>query len=98
MPDGPLMFPCSEAGIGLIPCAGRQSAILAKTLFVNRFSCLSRTGKTQGMRLGGRGFQRIKKALREIMEFEVFRHSPARCASHNSPEPQSPYFCCRMDR
>ena len=37
MPDDPVRFPVQKPAKGLIPLAGRQSAILAKTLFTNRF-------------------------------------------------------------
>jgi hypothetical protein len=37
MPDDPATVPCSKTGLGLIRSAGRQFAILAKTLFTKRF-------------------------------------------------------------
>jgi hypothetical protein len=72
MPNGPVRFPCSEADEGHSRTIGRQSAILAKTLFNNRFSSPSHTEQTRGIRLGGRGFQMIKEGLRNSAGFEVF--------------------------
>jgi hypothetical protein len=37
MPNVPVRFPCSEADSDVIHAVGRQSVILAKTLFTNRF-------------------------------------------------------------
>src|SRR6185437_12508434 len=57
---------------GFFRSIGRQSAILAKTLFTNRFPRLSQTEQTRGIRLGGWGFEMIKEALRKSTGFEVF--------------------------
>jgi hypothetical protein len=72
---------------------GRQSAILAKTLLTNRFLRPSKTGRTQGIRLGGCGFQKIKKSFRRTAGFELFSVSarPA-CATHNFPAGSAPAF------
>jgi hypothetical protein len=76
MPNGPVMFPCSQAGSGgFFRSIGRQSAILAKTLFTNRFPRLSQSEQTRGIRLGGWGFQMIKEALRKSAGFEVSKVS-----------------------
>ena len=48
---------------------GRQSAILAKTLFANRFLSLASIGQTRGIRVGRCGFQMIKEGLRECAGF-----------------------------
>jgi hypothetical protein len=72
MPNGSVTFPCSEAKQGAaLRRIGRQSAILAKTLFTNRFPSLPSIGQAQGIRVGGRGFQMIKEALRESTGIEV---------------------------
>jgi hypothetical protein len=55
-----------------------QCAILAKTLSTNRF-CTPVRSRTPGIRLGGRGFQKINKGLREAPELE---RKDETCASH----------------
>jgi hypothetical protein len=72
MPDGPATFPVQKPTARFIRRVGRQSAILAKTLFANRFPRMPKSGQTRGIRVGGRGFQMIKEALRESTGFEVF--------------------------
>jgi hypothetical protein len=98
MPDDPVRFPVQKPTKGLIPLAGRQSAILAKTLFTNRFSSPILMGRTRGIRLGGRGFQMIKKGLRKSTGFDVFT-LPARppCATHN-PHCKAPDTGRRLGR
>src|ERR1700722_4283861 len=76
---------------------GRQSAILAKTLFTNRFLSLPSIGQTRGIRVGGCGFQMIKKGLRESTGFEAFNViASASCATHNlTAGPPAPAACWR---
>src|SRR5579871_3372012 len=80
MPTARQGFPVHKPTARVIPLVGRQSAILAKTLFTNRFPSLAEAGQTQGIRVGGRGFQMIKEALRESPGFEVSRALPAACS------------------
>ena len=49
---------------------GDQSAVLAKTLYTSRFRMLARSRTSLGIRLGRRGFQKIKKGLRETPVFD----------------------------
>lgn len=57
MPNGPVMFPCSQAGSGgFFRSIGRQSAILAKTLFTNRFPRLSPIRTDPRNQVRGLGF------------------------------------------
>jgi hypothetical protein len=64
---------------------GGQSAILAKTLFINRFPSLPPIEQTRGIRVGGCGFQMIKEGFRESVGFEVFSVTATPpCATHNS--------------
>ena len=75
---------------------GRQSAILAKTLFANRFLSLPSIGQTRGIRVGGCGFQMIKKGLRESTGFEAFNATAnASCAAHNSTTGPRALAACR---
>src|SRR5271156_4604555 len=86
MPDGPVSFPCSKTDSGdLTPMpVGRQSAILAKTLFINRFQSLPPIEQTRGIRVGGCGFQMIKEGFRESVGFGVFSVTATPpCATHN---------------
>src|SRR4029077_14063038 len=62
-----------------------QSAILAKTLSANRF-CMPVRSRTPGIRLGGRGFQKINKGLRETPELERKEET---CALHKCLD----FFC-----
>jgi hypothetical protein len=73
-----MTFPLFQSRIeGLISPTGRQSAILAKTQFANRFQALPRDRTRPEIRLGGRGFQKIKEALRQTGEFEASSTSVA---------------------
>jgi hypothetical protein len=68
---------------------GGQSAILAKTLFINRFPSLPPIEQTQGIRVGGCGFQMIKEGFRQSVGFGVFSVTATPpCATHNSTAPQ----------
>ena len=79
-------FPVQKPAKGSFRSAGRQSAILAKTLFTNRFPSPPQAGQTRGIRLGGSGFQMIKKGLRESPGFEVFSVAAGRSgAMHKCP-------------
>src|ERR1700684_1794040 len=63
----------------------QQSAILAKTLFINRFPSLPPIEQTRGIRVRGCGFQMIKEGFRESVGFEVFSVTATPpCATHNS--------------
>jgi hypothetical protein len=46
MPDDPVTFPVQKPAKGSFRSAGRQSAILAKTLFANRFPRPPQAGQT----------------------------------------------------
>ena len=84
------LFRNRQRGFNSAP-VGRQSAILAKTLFTNRFLSLPPSEQTQGIRVGGRGFQMIKEGLRESTGFEVFSVTAGSpCATHNFTRPGWP--------
>jgi hypothetical protein len=46
MPTREVMFPVQKPMVRVIPPVGRQSAILAKTLFTNRFPSLPKPEQT----------------------------------------------------
>ena len=63
---------------------GRQSAILAKTLFTNRFPSPPPIEQARRIRVGGWGFQMIKEGLRESTGFSAFNVTASfLCAMHN---------------
>src|SRR5882724_8752451 len=63
MPNRRRRFPVQTPALGAHSARpADQSAILAKTLSTNRF-CMSVQSRTPGIRLGGRGFQKINKGL-----------------------------------
>ena len=81
MPNGWRRFPVQVPTSGAYPAwlAG-QSAVLANTLYTNGFRMLDRSWANLGIRLGGWGFQKLKKSLREAPGFDG--NKGYFCASH----------------
>lgn len=84
MPNGRRRLPVQMPSLSAYSASARpadQSATLAKTLYADRFRMPARNRTSPGIRLGGRGFQKIKKGLRET---PVFDGNTKICAPHKS--------------
>lgn len=75
-----------------------RSAILAKTLYTNRFRIAPEARRPSGMRLGASSFETVKKALLEFYESNQITHDL--CSAQLRPEtvPERKIVRCGQER